>query len=224
MCQCKLCVLCVVLCFCVYAVTTFNVDSYNYALYEGRTFDGRDPMFGFSMALHREGNRGWLIVGAPEAQSTIQRTVAFGGAVYRCPTDRDGDCEEIGFDTKGDNYDGRKQMDNKTEQWFGATVSSSGREEGPIVACAPRYTWFPIDKKRRDPVGTCYVSNGLFREFNEYSPCRTYQWGYHRQGSCQAGFSAAINSAGDRLFIGSPGSWYWQGKSELSLSFNCQCL
>ncbi|KAH0819886.1 hypothetical protein GEV33_002905 [Tenebrio molitor] len=300
MCQCKLCVLCVVLCFCVYAVTTFNVDSYNYALYEGRTFDGRDPMFGFSMALHREGNRGclreqfesfvakllsvtfrtpsvaqmsglgpplvehvlwrlfsaflaenlsyrksrvlmlrlffsgvkydfmalhhyqylqcvatspaavrgvakdiilapmfckfgtspghhhysktdafrrcttnqivisshdemlstptnsnkyvqtrirdlrnprrqtslpfedgakakvangedfllfpgsprgsapselinfsaWLIVGAPEAQSTIQRTVAFGGAVYRCPTDRDGDCEEIGFDTK----------------------------------------------------------------------------------------------------------------------------
>ena len=24
-------------------------------------------------------------------------------------------------------------MDNKTEQWFGATVSSSGREEGPIV-------------------------------------------------------------------------------------------
>jgi uncharacterized protein YcgL (UPF0745 family) len=212
MCQCKLCVLCVVLCFCVYAVTTFNVDSYNYALYEGRTFDGRDPMFGFSMALHREGNRGWLIVGAPEAQSTIQRTVAFGGAVYRCPTDRDGDCEEIGFDTKGDNYDGRKQMDNKTEQWFGATVSSSGREEGPIVACAPRYTWFPIDKKRRDPVGTCYVSNGLFREFNEYSPCRTYQWGYHRQGSCQAGFSAAINSAGDRLFIGSPGSWYWQGQ------------
>jgi hypothetical protein len=37
------------------------------------------------------------------------------------------------FCLPGDNYDGRKQMDNKTEQWFGATVSSSGREEGPIV-------------------------------------------------------------------------------------------
>ncbi|RZC36150.1 integrin alpha-PS2 [Asbolus verrucosus] len=45
------------------------------------------------------------------------------------------------------------------------------------------------------------------------SPALSYnQWGYHRQGSCQAGFSAAINSVGNRLFIGAPGSWYWQGQ------------
>lgn len=65
-------------------------------------------------------------------------------------------------------------------------------------------------------MGTCYVADGHFRNFEEYSPCRTgnvdevrfenkqnikrtvcfvtVKWGYHRQGSCQAGFSAAINS------------------------------
>ncbi|KAH0821363.1 hypothetical protein GEV33_001429 [Tenebrio molitor] len=44
-----------------------------------------------------------------------------------------------------DNYDGRKQMDNKTEQWFGATVSSSGREEGPIVE---QESWRNLPPKR----------------------------------------------------------------------------
>ncbi|CRL01776.1 CLUMA_CG014992, isoform A [Clunio marinus] len=86
----------------------------------------------------------------------------------------------------------------------------------------------------------------------ESSRVRKTYWGYHRQGSCQAGFSAAItksktsnfgwyakiyllktsyltslthyafkrlftivkhkrnSKSGDRLFIGAPGSWYWQ--------------
>lgn len=42
-----------------------------------------------------------------------------------------------------------------------------------LQACAPRYTWFTRDRNRRDPVGTCYVSNGAFDTFEEYSPCRT---------------------------------------------------
>ncbi|GFQ81400.1 integrin alpha-PS2, partial [Trichonephila clavata] len=37
-------------------------------------------------------------------------------------------------------------------------------------------------------------------------------WGYHRQGYCQAGFSAAVTKDGRQLFIGSVGSWYWQGQ------------
>lgn len=36
-------------------------------------------------------------------------------------------------------------------------------------------------------------------------------WGYHRQGSCQAGMSAAVSKNSSRIFIGAPGSWYWQG-------------
>lgn len=40
-------------------------------------------------------------------------------------------------------------------------------------ACAPRYVWFSTNKKRRDPVGTCFVAKDSFTEFVEYSPCRT---------------------------------------------------
>ncbi|GAB6026861.1 hypothetical protein CHUAL_013467 [Chamberlinius hualienensis] len=38
------------------------------------------------------------------------------------------------------------------------------------------------------------------------------EWGYHRQGSCQAGFSATFSKDGRKLFVGAVGSWYWQGQ------------
>ena len=43
------------------------------------------------------------------------------------------------------------------------------------------------------------------------------KWGYHRQGSCQAGLGAAIAENNDQVYVGAVGSWYWQGKS----SFFC---
>lgn len=41
-----------------------------------------------------------LLIGAPEAQ-TSQPGVEKGGAVFRCGTARNDDCEEIPFDTRG---------------------------------------------------------------------------------------------------------------------------
>ncbi|KAG8234426.1 hypothetical protein J437_LFUL012570, partial [Ladona fulva] len=79
-------------------------------------------------------------------------------------------------------------------------------------ACAPRYVWFSTSGSRMDPVGTCYVAKRTFTVFDEYSPCRTINWGYHRQGYCQAGLGAHISEDGQRLFIGAVGSWYWQGQ------------
>lgn len=61
MCQWKLCVLCVFN-LCLYAVIAFNVDSFNYASYDMPSYDGRDSMFGFSIALHRERNTGWQVL------------------------------------------------------------------------------------------------------------------------------------------------------------------
>lgn len=207
MCQCQLFLLGATLTYLVITVTSFNIESFHYAIYQ----EQKDSMFGFTVALHNERNRGWLLVGAPEAQSRIQ-PIQKSGVVFKCPIDRDNSCEEIPFDRSGSRRENGTETDNKNNQWFGATLSSSGRYDGKVVACAPRYIWYAASQIRRDPVGTCYVSNGVFSSFNEYSPCRTSQWGYHRQGSCQAGFSAAINSEGDRVFIGAPGSWYWQGQ------------
>ncbi|XP_055713630.1 integrin alpha-PS2 isoform X2 [Phlebotomus papatasi] len=193
-------------------VGAFNVDTVNYVKYEGH----HDSMFGFSVALHQESQRKWIIVGAPQADtSAIQPEVVKGGAVFKCDLSSDSHCQIIPFDRNGPQRNEQNdRVDTKSFQWFGATVSSSG-PDGPVVACAPRYvfhTMSPRKVERVEPVGTCYLAKSNLNEFTEYSPCRTMYWGYHRQGSCQAGFSAAISKNGERVFIGAPGSWYWQGQ------------
>ncbi|XP_076639854.1 integrin subunit alpha inflated isoform X2 [Colletes latitarsis] len=211
----------------------FNVETKHYAVYQNEN----KSMFGFAVSMYRDRNgRGWAIVGAPEAK-TQQPGVYRGGAVYKCDIAADDRCSVIQFDTKGNNRarnpnvaGGVSQIDNKTLQWFGATVSASLKDGGPIMACAPRYIWFSLSQQkydsednrwskestagnRREPVGTCWVVNSHFNESQEFSPCRTRYWGYHRQGSCQAGLGAAMSKNGERLFIGAPGSWYWQGQA-----------
>ncbi|KAI5709931.1 hypothetical protein M8J75_004281 [Diaphorina citri] len=153
-----------------------------------------------------------VLVGAPEAQTT-QPGVTRGGAVYRCDISRDDSCQEVPFDTTGNNNNSRGvQVDKKSYQWFGASLATSG-ENGVVVACAPRYVWYSIGEKHREPVGTCYVSKNQFTDFSEYSPCRTRRgWGYHKQGTCQAGLGVSISKDGQRLFIGAPGSYFWQGQ------------
>ncbi|KAG8234427.1 hypothetical protein J437_LFUL012571 [Ladona fulva] len=73
-----------------------------------------------------------VLVGAPEAQ-TSQPGVSRGGAVFRCDTNRDDICDMIPFDSTGNNNrSGGLQMDQKSNQWFGATVRSSG-VDGVVV-------------------------------------------------------------------------------------------
>ncbi|GFG35921.1 hypothetical protein Cfor_05273, partial [Coptotermes formosanus] len=145
----------------------FNVDTENFIRHRGAP----GSMFGFSVAEHRDRGTSWVLVGAPEAQ-TSQPGVRRGGAVYRCDVSRDDACQEVPFDVTGNNNNSEgRQIDLKSEQWFGATLQSSG-EDG-VVACAPRYVWFSQSLNRRDPVGTCYVARNSFREYSEYSPCRT---------------------------------------------------
>ncbi|XP_018049115.1 PREDICTED: integrin alpha-PS2 isoform X2 [Atta colombica] len=209
----------------------FNIETKHYAVYRME----ERSMFGFAVSTYRDRYaRGWAIVGAPEAE-TAQVGVYRGGAVYKCDIAADDRCNIIHFDDKGHNHvrnpnlaGSLNQIDNKTLQWFGATVSASSKDGGPILACAPRYIWFSVSQpkyddnrwnkestvgNRREPVGTCWVASNNFNESQEYSPCRTRYWGYHRQGSCQAGLGAAISKNGERLFIGAPGSYYWQGQA-----------
>ncbi|XP_019559694.3 integrin alpha-PS2 isoform X1 [Aedes albopictus] len=193
-------------------VQGFNVDTVNYVLHEGTP----NSMFGFSVVLHQEQQRSWVIIGAPTADtSAYQEGVVNGGAVYRCDISDDNRCNLIPFDSKGNSFnDKHEQVDTKSNQWFGATVASAG-VDGPLVACAPRYVFHQLQPRkveRVEPVGTCYIARNNMQQFDEYSPCRTMYWGYHRQGSCQAGFSASLTKTGDRVFVGAPGSYYWQGQ------------
>lgn len=68
-----------------------------------------------------------------------------------------------------------QQVDTKSNQWFGATVHSSG-PDGSVIACAPRYVYHttnPLKVERNEPVGTCWLAKDNFNVIQEYSPCRT---------------------------------------------------
>ncbi|KFD55588.1 hypothetical protein M514_03640 [Trichuris suis] len=193
------------------ALYAFNVDLRTRIIHRGE----RRSMFGYDVDMfkhYRTGQVG-LLVGAPRAQ-TGQPGVRNGGAVYRCEPE-DQRCTKIFFDTAGHgralNGSVLLQIDSKSDQWFGATVVSSKNGDS-VLACAPRYTYFYSTFERKEPVGTCYLAQNSFNSFREFSPCRMEtRWGYHRLGFCMAGFSAAISDENDKLFIGAPGAWYWQG-------------
>lgn len=192
------------------STNSFNLDPLTALVQRGPP----NTNFGFSVSLHKDRNVSWLLVGAPTA-NTDQPHVDRGGAVYRCSVDSVNSCQQIAFDRTGPSeikIKGKDYVeDEKSHQWFGATLHSTA--EGPIVACAPRFVYFTTSLNRRDPIGTCWVSRGSFTGFFQYSPCRNGNWGYHRQGSCQAGMSAAVSKDGKQLFVGAPGSWYWQGQT-----------
>ncbi|KAI8128031.1 Integrin alpha-PS2 [Lucilia cuprina] len=196
-------------------VSAYNIDIPSYTKHQRPE---SNTMFGFSIALHK-GRSGpqtnSLVVGAPKFDtSSYQEGVIEAGAVFNCGMN-DGDCNLVKFDSSSNNRNTQGDViDRKSYQWLGATVATS-RDNDLVVACAPRYVFHTITPKKNlrwDPIGTCFTTRN-FTHFNEVSPCRTNNWGYHRQGYCQAGFSAAASGVGDRLYVGAPGSWYWQGQA-----------
>lgn len=216
--------LCIILCVCT-GVMGFNVDIPSRVVYKGN----QNSMFGFTVQAHVDGDRKMILVGSPEDQiySSYQNNVTRPGAVYRCEPgyrnyaaegsartlDR---CSPMQFDKhprNGEDKQGR-QIDQKSNQWFGATLTSTGRN-GAIMACAPRYVSFVSAKlNQRDPVGTCFVaSSSDLNEVKEFSPCRISSQGQRKTGMCQAGFSGALSKDGQRLFMGAPGSFFWQGRT-----------
>lgn len=64
-------------------------------------------------------------------------------------------------------------------------------------------------KQEREPVGTCFLQAGT--KTVEYAPCRSKNIDADGQGFCQGGFSIDFTKA-DRVLLGGPGSFYWQGQ------------
>ena len=151
-------------------ILAFNLDTQTPLVHSGP----QNSYFGYSVAQHRDRGSNWLLVGAPRAQTDQARTKD-AGAVYRCAPSTTKACQQIPFDPNGSSSislrDQVVQSDEKAHQYFGASLASAS-DNGSIVACAPKYVYYSTNLKRRDPVGTCWVSRGSFSGFLEYSPCR----------------------------------------------------
>uniref|UniRef100_A0A803YM34 Integrin alpha-V n=1 Tax=Meleagris gallopavo TaxID=9103 RepID=A0A803YM34_MELGA len=148
----------------------------------------------------------FLLVGAPKA-NTSQHNVVEGGQVLRCNWNSNRNCQPIIFDSTGNrDFAPDDPLEFKSHQWFGASVRSKNDK---ILACAPLYHWRTETKQEREPVGTCYLLAGS--KSVEYAPCRSTIIDADGQGFCQGGFSIDFTK-GDRVLLGGPGSFYWQGQ------------
>ncbi|XP_023617888.1 integrin alpha-V [Myotis lucifugus] len=148
----------------------------------------------------------FLLVGAPKANTT-QPGIVEGGQVLKCDWASPRRCQPIEFDATGNrDYAKDDPLEFKSHQWFGASVRS---KQDKILACAPLYHWRTETKQEREPVGTCFLQDGA--RTVEYAPCRSKSIDADGQGFCQGGFSIDFTKA-DRVLLGGPGSFYWQGR------------
>lgn len=182
---------------------SFNLDVDKPLVYSGE----EGSYFGFSVDFFKPNDqKSDVLIGAPRANTS--GSIVERGAVYSCPWKSSSACQQLLFDSSGDrtNTEGA-QMEFKSKQWFGASVRSNGEH---ILACAPLYQWSTFGVSEREPVGTCFLKKG--DTVVEYSPCRSSANSPEGQGFCQAGFSADFLKKGNRVVVGGPGSFYWQGQ------------
>uniref|UniRef100_A0A672Y898 Integrin, alpha V n=1 Tax=Sphaeramia orbicularis TaxID=375764 RepID=A0A672Y898_9TELE len=204
------------LCFDFHPCGSFNLDVDKPSVFSGP--DG--SYFGFSVDFFQPPNKqkSDVLVGAPRANTSEPSNVVERGAVYSCPW-RSSRCQQLVFDNSDDRINADDvPMEFKSKQWFGASVRSHGEH---ILACAPLYQWSTFGVSEREPVGTCYLKKG--GTVVEYSPCRTRANSPEGQGFCQAGFSADFLKTNNRVVVGGPGSFYWQGQlisDDISEIFN----
>uniref|UniRef100_A0A1I8EW13 Integrin_alpha2 domain-containing protein n=1 Tax=Wuchereria bancrofti TaxID=6293 RepID=A0A1I8EW13_WUCBA len=158
-----------------------------------------------------------LLVGSPKANSGAKQPgVTNGGAVFRCSVEKPL-CSEIFLDRKGNekrlNGSHLLQIEEKSGQMLGATVRVS-KKGNSVVVCAPHYKYFFSKFEVIEPVGTCFYATNGFENIEEFASCRQEpaRHGHHRFGYGMCGFSATIPDDGnERLYIGAPGAYYWQG-------------
>ncbi|MBZ3891099.1 Integrin alpha-V [Sciurus carolinensis] len=190
----------------------FNLDVDSPAEYSGP----EGSYFGFAVDFFvpSASNRMFLLVGAPKANTT-QPGIVEGGQVLKCDWSSSRRCQPIEFDATGNrDYAKDDPLEFKSHQWFGASVRS---KQDKILACAPLYHWRTELKQEREPVGTCFLQDGT--KTVEYAPCRSKNIDADGQGFCQGGFSIDFTKA-DRVLLGGPGSFYWQGYSVAVGDFN----
>uniref|UniRef100_A0A8B9CVJ0 Integrin alpha-V n=1 Tax=Anser brachyrhynchus TaxID=132585 RepID=A0A8B9CVJ0_9AVES len=172
----------------------FNLDAERPAVYSG----AQGSYFGFAVDFFApDPSSIFLLVGAPKANTT-QHNVVEGGQVLRCNWNSNRNCQPIIFDSTGNrDFAPDDPLEFKSHQWFGASVRSKNDK---ILACAPLYHWRTETKQEREPVGTCYLLAGS--KSVEYAPCRSSKFPVF----------FFVFPKGDRVLLGGPGSFYWQGQ------------
>ncbi|XP_072427145.1 integrin alpha-9 [Chiloscyllium punctatum] len=207
----KLLKLCVAL-ICFGLVHSYNIDLDHPVVFRGTS----GTFFGYSVLEHFHDNTRWVLVGAPQANSTYSSTVLSPGAVYKCrihsnPEKR---CTELdlGRGNQRGKTCGKTCRENRDNEWMGVSLSRQAGGNGSILACAHRWKNIHYESDHILPHGACYIiPPNLSRKTKELLPCyQEYKKKYGEEhGSCQAGIAGHFSE--DLVVMGAPGSYYWTG-------------
>ncbi|XP_041662836.1 integrin alpha-4 isoform X2 [Cheilinus undulatus] len=188
----------------------YNLDEENSLEFNGPS----SSMFGYSVLLHRFGDQKWLVVGAPEANSSSRPLVRSPGALYRCDiTAEHRRCHHMHADVQDCGKTCEAESDH---QWLGVSLSRQpGDNKGHVLACAHR--WKNVYHSKKDgqnnklPNGVCYHYGDNLKRAQPMIPCyRDHQRKFGEDyGSCQAGISNFMTE--DLIIMGAPGTSYWMG-------------
>ncbi|GCB68609.1 hypothetical protein scyTo_0015236 [Scyliorhinus torazame] len=164
--------------FCV-ALIWFGlmVHSYNIDLDHPVVFRGTNgTFFGYSVLEHFHDNTRWILVGAPQANSTYSSSVLSPGALYKCrihsnPEKR---CTELDLgrgDQRGKTC-GKTCKENRDNEWMGVSLSRQAGGNGSVLACAHRWKNIHYQSEHILPHGACYIiPPNLSRRTKELLPC-----------------------------------------------------
>lgn len=219
----------------VNAVSCFNLDTQSPYIVKS---SAEADYFGYSVALHKNDDGNFLMVGAPTS-ATPQPGITHGGAVFKCQVPEIlGDpsgvavCSEqlTVLDEEGNKFVSKDdindfsynesdiyslQSEQKSNQWLGVTLQSN-LDSDNLLGCAHRYEsrYLGIPSFWSDPprqlTGKCVLLN---RELDwtesVYEPCKGMESGYTKVGNCQVGTSAHWSDR--KLVLGAPGSYEGSG-------------
>ncbi|KAK4318879.1 hypothetical protein Pmani_010143 [Petrolisthes manimaculis] len=216
----------------VLPVWGFNLEpreSHIFSYPEEVQSQGREPYFGFSVALQKQHVDGpaWLVVGAPRANSSeyLPDRITEPGAVFKCSL-QSHECEELRIDRNGNNLANTDTdfgyQDLKNYGWLGGALDTqpSFNQRQATAVCAPRWKnqFFPQTYLIN---GVCYWMNAslpnaparkkmpLVQNSKQTRNVNGREMFFYSHG--QVGFSVHFPDNPTEMIMGAPGVFNWQG-------------
>lgn len=189
----------------------FNLEPRLNHIYSSTETHGRNPYFGFSVALqHSQNDTNLVMVGAPRANSSSpdKHNTPEPGTLFKCPLSSD-TCEELQIDLEGPRVGRYKGLQNYG--WLGGSLDSQPDYMGDRQAtcvCAPQWKYVRRGKKTRVP-GACAVafdsiSTAEFTVDSERTPLVNYLIEEYDFG--QTGFAVHFPANDStKVILGAPG-------------------
>ncbi|XP_017930587.1 integrin alpha-9-like [Manacus vitellinus] len=114
-----------------------------------------------SSCVYWDGDDGWVLVGAPKAESKYSTSVQSPGAVFKCRvhTNPDRRCTELdmGRGNSRGTPCGKTCKEDRDDEWMGVSLARQPKAGGSVLACAHRWKNIYYETEYILPHGFCNI-------------------------------------------------------------------